>query len=82
MIKTIDELKDLILFAKDNKVKNLKVGTIELEISELAHIEQTSGLEMGQSVNKSVSASIGGFQDDGEQVDPEDEDLLFHSSRP
>lgn len=79
MLKTIDELKDLILFARQQKLKSLKIGEIELEISELAHVEQFSGLEMGQSRNTAVTASSGSLIPDS--ID-EDEDLLFHSSRP
>lgn len=83
MIKTIEELKDLIIFARANKVKSLKIGELELEVSELAHIDTTPGLEQGQSQNPSVTASIPGlFEGLSDSLDPEDEELLFHSSRP
>jgi hypothetical protein len=81
MIKTIAELKDLIVFARENKLKSLKVGDIALEVSELAHIDTAQGIDMGTGLNKAVTASIGGLFDE-QAPDEDDEDLLFHSSRP
>lgn len=82
IIANISELKDLIIFAREQKLKKLKIGEIELEVSDLAHIEATQALEMGQSINPSVSASIGSLLEGIDREDPEDEELLYHSARP
>lgn len=79
---SIDELKDLIIFAKTNKVKSLKIGEFTVEISEIAHITDHGEIDMGQSKNKAVVASMSELVGDSQLTAEEEEDLLFHSARP
>lgn len=83
MIKTVEELKDLIIFAREQKLKTLKIGEISLEISDLAHVQDLSNVpELGTSKNTAVTASFGGLLDELSEQDSDNEDLLFHSSLP
>jgi len=68
MFKDISELKSFILWAKDQKIKRLKVGECEAEFSDLVHVE-----EMITAPETKVNQ---------EQQQKEDEELLFWSSRP
>ena len=77
---SIEELKSLIIWAKEQKVKVLEVSGIKVEFTELAFIENMQGVDAGQSPNPKLSASTSTFSDD--VSDQDDEDLLFHSSRP
>jgi len=79
---TIDALKDLILFARQNRVKSVEFGNVKFEMSELAHIDQMNELDMDTSKNQAVTASITSMVEDGALSEEEEEDLLYHSSRP
>lgn len=47
MITNIDQLKKFILWCKDNKIKNMEVGGIKFEISELDFLpEEPAPLNM------------------------------------
>lgn len=39
MVKSIEELKNLIIWAKEQKIKSLKIADIHIEISDLALVE-------------------------------------------
>ena len=78
----LDQIKDLITFAKANMVKNLTVGNVSIEISELAHLPSDNGVEMGQSKNPAISGQFGDLTSDYKLSAEEEEELLFHSSRP
>lgn len=80
MQMSMEELKSLIIWAKEQRVKILEVSGIKVEFSELAFIEQVQGMDIGQSPNPKLTASSQTFADDAQNED--DEDLLFHSSRP
>lgn len=83
MIKTIEELKDLIIFAREQKLKSLKIGGVSIEVSDLAHVSELTNIpEMGVSKNPSVTASIGGLLDELGPQDEDDDELLNWSSRP
>lgn len=77
---TIEQIKELIIWAKSEKVKILEVSGIRVEFTELAFIDQIQGLEMGQSANPEVTVSTKTFAD--EIANEDDEELLFHSSLP
>lgn len=79
---TISELKDLILYAREHKLKSLKVGEIAFEISEIAHISESTELDMGTGRNKAVTASLSDLIGDSQLSPEEEEELLFHSARP
>jgi len=79
---TINELKDLIIFAGKNRVKSIELSGVKFEMSELAHIDGITEQDMGTGRNTAVAASITSLVEDGALSDEEEEDLLFHSSRP
>lgn len=72
MFKSPKELKNFIIWAKNNKIKRVKVGDIEVEISDLAFIEDQ--LPLGSQINTPVSPS------QGEQDEKEEQELLYWSS--
>ncbi len=45
MVKDINELKNLILWAKEQKVKSIKIADIHFELSDLALVEGFQSLE-------------------------------------
>ena len=77
---SINELKDLIIWARNQKVKILEVSGIKVEFTELAFIDQVQGLDTGHGPNPEVTASTKTFSDDANEEEL-DEALLFHSSQ-
>ncbi len=78
MINSITELKELILWLKDNKVKSLKVGEIIVEISDLGLMEHLTGIESEpQPDEKGIKTTQKDWTDDSQPLDKEDEDLFW-----
>jgi len=78
---SINEIKDLILFAKDNKVKNIKVGEFACELSDYAHIEQLSGFEgPKQNIKEDLDSSKTLTDTNLQEQDTDDDETLFWSS--
>lgn len=75
MIKTINELKEFILWAKEQKVSSVKIGDVAFEISNLALIEAT---ELKPYAEQPTSV---GLNEQDAQEQKEDDDLLMWSSR-
>lgn len=77
MISDIKVLKELILFAKSNKIKHLKVDNVEFSISDLAFVNeiyQTDSPELKEMPQDSKTLT--------DTIKPQDEeDLLFWSSK-
>ena len=71
MINNLSELKEFLLWAKQNKVKSVKLKEVEFEISDLAFITEE---ESSEKVDLETLM---------EQANPESEDdeALFWSSR-
>lgn len=67
MFKDVEELKNFILWAKNQKIKRLKLGDYEAEFSDLVYVEQLQEAQMPE-------------QAPGDQQ-KEDEELLYWSSR-
>jgi hypothetical protein len=44
-VLSLDEVKEMIIFCKQQKVKNLKLGEINIEMSDYSHIESLSEQE-------------------------------------
>jgi hypothetical protein len=44
MFKTVDELKEFVIWARSQKVKQIKVDNIEVVMSDMAFIEDLTGL--------------------------------------
>ncbi len=80
MISNIQELKDLIIWAKSQSIQSLKIGDVEFKISDIA-LSQTlidKYSETSKTENKASSDTLA----DTETVDPkEDDELLMWSSR-
>ena len=72
MFKTPEQLKEFILWAKEHKLKRVKVGTIEVEISDLAFIESLDALP------SQIESKVGGQP--GEEADKKEEDDLLYWS--
>lgn len=80
---TIDEIKDLVKFAKAEKVKKLQVGNVNFELSDYAFIDGMAEYQPTQSPQKEDSASTKTMVDTNlTEQDKEDADLLFWSSQP
>lgn len=78
MINSIDELKALVLWLKDNKVKSLKIGEIGIEISDFGLVEHLSGLESEpQPENKEIVTTQKDWTDDLQPLSKEEEDLFW-----
>lgn len=81
MIKDLEQLKDLILWAKKEKVKSLSISDIKIEISDLAFIESlsASGAEISSEDDKKQVVKRDLFEaQDAAAVTDED---LFWSAR-
>lgn len=72
MIKTVTELKELLLWAKSEKIKSLKLGDMQVEFSDLGLIESVQDLS-GPAQSPRLP--------NGNAQANEDEELLFYSSR-
>lgn len=82
MLENISELKELILWAKKQKVKSLKLGTTEFELSDIALIEDLPdiGSEQVKASDLSVPPSSPRLPD-GNAQPTDEEELLFWSAR-
>ena len=85
MITSIDELKELIIWAKSQKLKSLKVGEVIFEFSDLGLIESLPDLSAppSQARDLSVPASSPRVPQMGDEQlsEKEFEAILFHSTR-
>jgi hypothetical protein len=83
MIKTVDELKRLIEWAKANKVSELKIADVSFKLSDLAHIESLSNMDTAFNIQAPDLAkppqSI--KLPDGNTLPSEDTEDLFWSAR-
>lgn len=75
MINTAKELKDLITWAKENKVLSIKINNIEFKLSELSFLPEEN------QVTIDLKEAIGDTLTDTEQINPtENEELLYWST--
>lgn len=85
MIKSVEELQNLIVWLKKERVKSLKVGEIIVELSDYAFIEQLTDAS-GPTSNPTEESKAAKATPQNELnvpgTDESDEDILFHSSRP
>lgn len=73
MFKTTEELKLFIEWAKEQKIKTLKVGDIHVDFSDLAFLPET----MYQDLTNGGPSTLA----ETEPVDSdEEEELLYHSA--
>lgn len=79
MLKSVEDIKKFIQWCRDNKVKSFKTKEVEFELSELSFVPQ---LDESELTEKSVQAAEETLADTAKQeLDQEDEDLLFWSTK-
>lgn len=76
LFKDTQALKDFIVWAKAEKIKRFKVDNVEIEISDYGLI----GDLLQSGLSESTTAPLSEVQKTPEQIQKEEEDLLFHSS--
>lgn len=77
MIKSIEELKQFILWAKEQEIKSLKVGEVEIHISDIYFANRLMNPPSDSLPEHKPSSKR--FIDD-DQADEDDDDLLYYSS--
>lgn len=78
MLKTVDELKSLILWAKEQHLTKLKVGDVEVEISVLGF---PNVQEFVDGPVKELTSGSATLSDTDTEQAQDDEDLLFWSAK-
>ena len=74
MFNNVQEIKEFITWAKENKIKSFKIKDIEVEISEISFIEEEK--------QQNLTEAIGDTLVDTEVTDPKElEELLFWSAQ-
>jgi len=79
MITNLDQLKNFIMWCKDNKVKTMNIGEIKFEISELDFIPE-------EAQQSTLSSNVGEYNTDTladtleEATDWRNDPDLYHSS--
>ena len=79
---TIKELKELIIWAKENRVKSIKLEGAEFELSDLAFIENLQDLGAPEPQKDLSAPPRSDKLPDGNTQPNEDDEMLFWSSRP
>lgn len=77
MFKTVDELKEFILWAKDQKVQSVKVDNIEFTMSNYALIQDLIGPTSQTSSTKPRVEEVVPPIPDPTKPPPEDPDLFW-----
>lgn len=76
----IEDIKELIVFCKTQKVKRLKISDVEFELSDIAIIEETYNPAEPQK-EKSENTLVDSMPKT-QKKEEEGDDLLFWSSNP
>ena len=74
MFKDVEELKQFVIWARDQKIQQVKVGEVEVTFSALALLSDED--------TRKLTIPLSGIpaQSDLERMKKEEEDLLYHSS--
>lgn len=81
MFKSTDEIKQFILWCKEEKVQQFQIGEVAVVLSNLALVESELGTSgAGEERNSSKTYSDDADADSAEMSKKEQDDLLFHSS--
>lgn len=82
LLLSIDDIKDLIRFAKAEKVKKMQIGNINFELSDYALIDELyTGSEPENTPQKEETFSSKNMVDTNvSEQNQEDDSLLFWSS--
>jgi len=87
MIKDLKELKEFIIWAKKNKVKNVELPEVKFELSELSFIDSMNSIDANPSDEPEVDLQT--LTDEAkfeieqltEEQKTEDEEALYWSSQ-
>lgn len=85
MFKTTQDLKEFILWAKDQRIEAVKVGDVEVKFSTLAFLvpdEMNLDQETAKPASTEERNTSKTLVDTLTNTDEEDEELLTWSSRP
>lgn len=77
MIKSVSELKELIIWAKSQKLRALKIGDIQFELSDLALVVDEANLVQ----TAPVAVDSNSLAESEQLTAEEEEKLLYWSSR-
>lgn len=77
MVKNIEELKNLIIWAKEQKIKVLKLADIHIELSDLALVESFNNSVTEQETDQIIRTSIS----DEKETEKQNEEDLYWSTR-
>jgi len=80
MVKDIEELKNLILWCKEQKVKAVKIAEYSFELSDLALVEDLKSIE-DAILNEDKKAVIQKDLVDSQDSKQEDDEDLYWSTR-
>lgn len=83
MMLSIEEIKELVKFARSLKVKNLQIGNVKIEMSDYAFIEDVSAAPgtLKPPLERENLDSQKNWSDDSDKMSQDEYDsLLFHSS--
>ncbi len=75
MIKDVEDLKELLLWAKEQKILKLKVGDVEVEFSAFAFMESDPTARLADSTQPPALIEATAEPDIAMKDDPD----LFHS---
>lgn len=84
MVNSVNELKELIVWLKTQRVKSLSIGEISIEISDYAHLEGVADESMATKPSKvtdAPSAENNGLDELISSTDKVDDDDLYFSAR-
>ena len=73
MVKTVEELKELILWAKEQKISSIKIGEVAFEISAYALLDSTTPY--------TEQPTTEGLSEPDETQKTEDDNDLYWSTR-
>jgi hypothetical protein len=83
MIKSVQELQELIVWAKSQKLKSLQVDNISFEFSDISLLDGIQDLGTTERIQPDLSVPPSSASlPDGNQQLSEDDELLNWSSRP
>lgn len=80
MFKTTEELKQFILWCKNNKIKTFTTPSASFELSELAFIEHLNESQMEEKTSEAMDTTLIDTAKQELEEEDEKEDLLFWSS--
>jgi hypothetical protein len=78
MFNNVEELKEFLLWARDQKIQHAKVGEVEVVFSALAMVGETPAPPPAISPGLQLQLD----KAEQERLKKEEDELLFHSSIP